>query len=132
MQLQQYEDLHAEFVAAGIAVHAITGQPGGPVTLREQMCKSGLAPLSYEVHSDPEHALTLEPQDEMYVREPLPDMLIEMGFDPYKMFQPALLVVSPAGEVLWWWSWKKMQAGPKIDGATAVPGQAYGNTHDVR
>eukprot|EP01052_Picozoa_sp_SAG31_P042982 SAG31_NODE_7009_length_1820_cov_6.134224_2_plen_244_part_00 len=132
MQLHQYEEARAEFAAAGIAVHAITGEPGGSAALHERLLEKKLAPLSFELHSDPEHALMLEPKAEMYVCEPMPPKLVEMGLPEYEMYQPALLVVSPAGEVLWWWSWKKLQAGPLIEGAAAVPGAGYGNSRDVR
>ena len=52
------------------------------------------------------------------------------------MVQPALVVLDDRGKVIYWWSWKKLNAGILCkDGVLPNgrgPGNPTGNTHDVR
>lgn len=97
----------------------------------EKLVEQGLQPLSFEVHSDPEWSMMIFKPDEIYVKG-------ESGLrhDPvYEICQPALVVVNTAGEICYWWSWSKLQAGAFHDGT--VPNEKseanpFGNTHDVR
>lgn len=98
----------------GVALHAITAEPGGADVLR-RLDRRGVGALPYPVHSDPEHKLCALEAGDFYV--------VAKGHDPssthadytgirYDMVQPALLVVNQCGEVVQRWSWRSIE--PKL------------------
>ena len=138
MQLYHLNELHEQFQEAGIAIHAITAQPGGEADIRNKLTKFGLPDLKFHVHSDPSWSMmTLEPQDGIYVPNPSHPFLLKGGAfkEPYKMVQPALAIVDQKGEVVYWGSWNKLQSG-QLNPDTLPNGRREdnpdGNTHDVR
>lgn len=148
MLLNQFNELHAEFAAEGVAVHAITGEPEGEAVIRERMERNGLEKLAYPVHSDPDWSLmTLKPK-EMYVEDPSPEGIKKnpkdgtpTGRPDYRMVQPAVAIVDREGVVRFWWSWNKLQDGGifKLPNGKVMQHpnarsakNPTGNTHDVR
>lgn len=138
MQLYHFNGLQPQFAQAGIAIHAITAQPGGEADIRDKLTKYGLPTLQFPVHSDPSWSMmTLEPRGGIYVPNPSHPFLLKGGAfkEAYTMVQPALVIVDSKGKVIYWWSWNKLQAG-QLNLDTLPNGRREdnldGNTHDVR
>ena len=138
MQLHHFNLVVDELQRHGVALHAITAEPGGEATLRQRLSRYGLPELRFPVISDPSWSLmTLEPR-EIYVECPSHPFLLKAGaFDePYRMCQPALAVVDSGGSVEYWWSWSKLREGVVNEDGILPNGRRAdnpdGNTHDVR
>lgn len=128
-----------ELQRQGIALHAITAEPGGEIAIRNRLTKYGLPELKFPIYSDPSWSLmALEQKDEIFMENPSHPFLLKAGaFDEeYKMVQPALVIIDRAGKIVYWWSWKKLRAGiVSEDGVlpnARSKGNLDGNTHDVR
>ena len=136
-----FNELYEEYRKAGIAIHTITAEPGGEQMIREKMKAFGLEPeLKYPVHSDPSWSLMtpLDPRNEIFVDLPNHPFLYNKGLfdEEYIMVQPALVIVDTQGKIVYWWSWKKLDAGA-INDDGVLPNalsdeNPTGNSHDVR
>lgn len=122
----------------GVAVHAITSEPGAVVA---RLSKRGCASMPFPVLSDPEHKLCAADADDFYV--------IKEGHDVstlhpdyvgviYDMVQPALVVVNRAGQVVQRWSWATMDPRPEpngknvlVDGKSMLVVQVRPQTADI-
>lgn len=122
-------------------MHTVTAEPGGSGEIRRKLIANGLEDLKFPVYSDPTWSLmTLEPREKIYVENPSHEFLLEAKqFDePYRMVQPALAILDNKGEVIYWWSWSKLQAGVVNEEDQILPNSVHeegnhtGNTHDVR
>lgn len=139
MQLTQFSHWYDEFQRRGIAVYAITAEPGGEDAIRRKLIANGVPHMKVPLFSDPSWSLmTLEPRDKIYVESPShPFLLKAKQFNqPYRMVQPALVVLDQAGQVLYWWSWNALRAGVLAEDGVLPNAfhedNVHGNTHDVR
>jgi len=128
--MARFEALHAEFLRADIAIHAITAEPGD---VRQAMLARGLS-LSFPVISDPSLSLMhLQPDDgtleQVYIRAPSyrPQLVL---LEQYTMVQPALVVADRVGRIVYWWSWSKLEDRPHTCNMKTAENPG-GNTHDV-
>ena len=107
---------------------------GGSDTVRSKLSETGLGKLLFEVHSDPEWKLmTAEPSKQIYVPFDPPAVVKQAH---YRMVQPALVVLNPKGEVVYWWSWNKLKPGFVCEDGVLpnakTSSNPTGSTHDVR
>ena len=100
------------FMSKRVAVHAVSGEPGGDEALRERLAARGCAGLSFAVHSDPEHTLVPGPKENLFLEEPKAASAYGEGHEDYSMLQPALVVLDGMGKVKQRWSWKTMDVQP--------------------
>lgn len=100
---------------AGVALHAVTTEPGGNEALKMRLAKKDLKDLPFPIISDPDAKLCAKPEDGHYMK-------LQMnaggafggdyvGID-YLMVQPALEVVDKTGAVVQKWSWHSFQPPP--------------------
>jgi len=111
-----------ELSAHGIAVHAVTAEPGGEEVTARLLERD--TPLNFKVHSDPNHMLLVHSEEEFYVKELNKASKYGGTYTDYNMVQPALVVIDRAGAFQQVWSWmtpplKDVQ--PK-EAMTPVPG----------
>jgi peroxiredoxin len=118
-----------ELSALGIAVHAVTAEPGGEeVTAR--LCERDTK-LDFKVHSDPDFMLLSQSDEEFYVKEVQKASAFGGTYTDYLMVQPALVVIDKAGAFQQVWSWMTpplkdvepkaaMTAVPSLDGVRMV------------
>ena len=114
----------ADLKERGIAVHAITAEPGGTDVVTSRLAARGAADLAVPVHCDPDHKLLSPPADELYVIEqwaPSPPNDQEHPYMPYMMVQPALVVLDSAGQLVQKWAWKTMGQAEGTLWSTKVP-----------
>lgn len=89
---------------AGVALHCITGQPGGHEALHAKLQAydppAGVAP-DLSLHSSPDHSAMFPGTENIFVTKAAP---IE---DPkYNLIQPAMVIINDMGKVVQSWSWK--------------------------
>jgi len=140
VQLYHLNRLYDDFRRAGVAIYAITAQPGGSEEICSKLLAAGLPEMKVPVFSDPSWSLmTLEPQDGIYVENPAHGFLLKMGAfnEPYRMVQPAMVVVDGEGRVVYWWSWNTLPSGAQAEDGVLPNGwnaesNKDGNSHDVR
>jgi len=139
VQLYHLNDLYDRFKQHGIAVHAITAEPGGAEIIKRKLIANGLPDVKLPIYSDPSWSLmTLEPRSEIYVENHSHPFLLEAKQieEHYRMVQPAMVVLDSNGSVIYWWSWKALKAGVLAEDGI-LPNRRQddnidGNTHDVR
>jgi len=96
---------------AGVALHAITAEPGD---IKMRLAKKEIE-LPFPIHSDPDAKLCAKPEDGHYMTE---QMNAGENFGPdyagvnYMMVQPALEIVDKTGVVVQKWSWHSFQPPP--------------------
>merc|ERR1712167_345630 len=83
--------------------------------------------------------MVLEPRELIYVENPSHPFLLEAGQfkEPYRMCQPAMVIVDSSSVVRYWWSWSILKAGVLSEDGVLPNGRRDsdnpdGNTHDVR
>jgi len=109
---------------SGVALHAITSEPGGVEALKTRLASRQTTDLPFPVHSDPDNKLCAKPGDEYYIKEEF-DAGVQLKGDylgiAYSMVQPALEVVDRTGVVIRKWSWHSIRPIPDpMDTATKV------------
>lgn len=98
-----------------MSLHVILSEPGGNDEIEARLAARNLVDLGFPIHSDPEYKLLLQlkgtPTQEapLYVRSNMEASKFESGtatpYTDYEMIQPALAVITQAGDVLQVWSW---------------------------
>lgn len=139
MQLYHFNELYDNFRLHGIAVHAITAEPGGAEQIKHKLMANGLPEIKLPIYSDPSWSLmTIEPRQEIYVENHSHPFLLEAKQieDQYRMVQPAIVVLDSTGSVVYWWSWNALKGGVLAEDGI-LPNcrekdNPDGNTHDVR
>jgi len=140
VQLYNFQVLHEAFSQNDVGLYSITAEPGGEDLLKQKLSANGLPDITFKIFSDPSWSLmTLEPREQIFVENPSHPFLLEAGqFEsPYRMCQPALVIVNNKGEVIYWWSWTKLRKGSLAEDGVLPNARddvknTDGNTHDVR
>lgn len=98
---------------AGVALHAITAEPGGNDVLKTRLAKKDLD-FPFPIHSDSNAKLCAKPEDGHYIKQAFDAERFGPDYAgvTYEMVQPALEVVDKTGAVLLKWSWHSFQPPP--------------------
>lgn len=99
---------------AGVALHAITAEPGGNEALKTRLAKKD-TDVPFPIHSDTDRKLCAKPGDGHYMIEEM-NAGKNFGGDyvgiVYDMVQPAMEIVDKTGAVVRKWSWHSLQPPP--------------------
>jgi hypothetical protein len=94
----------------GVAVHGVSGEPGGDALLDQNMALRGTQDLGFPVHSDPDLTLLPPPHEDIFSFSPKPDDVT--SYVEHTMVQPALVFLDRTSKILTAWSWKLDKAVP--------------------
>mmetsp|Transcript_25074 Transcript_25074/g.70033 ORF Transcript_25074/g.70033 Transcript_25074/m.70033 type:complete len:246 (-) Transcript_25074:244-981(-) len=130
-QLRQLSQAVSDFEQGGVAIHAITSEPGGNEALYSRLRERSVLDhspgetsdptLVLPVHSDPDLTLCAEPREQLHVFEDLPADETPSGIGSYTCVQPAMVVVDRQGRVQQWWSWRRITDDPNPSPMKLVP-----------
>jgi len=124
MQLREMDGLLEELESQGVALHAVTAEPGGSAEVKNRLEQRDTN-IRFPVHSDPEHKLLVKDANEsdvtteseinlkqhaatghsLYIKKFNNATKYGGTYEDYDMVQPALVVVDQSGSIQQVWSW---------------------------